>query len=345
LAAGLGGVVLVAERERWRAQDVMWWYLADRSERWVRDTGGPGPRGDPAAAEIWLGAHQPGTVPQVYRAMAAFHTGDARVLGRELEAMPSSTLDDRTWRLWVVEADRWNMTGAAETGELEPLIASLPPSRDRAMFESWLAAVEASRLHEARNPRWLEPLASRWTADRRTKLARRFRIRTWIGRMAVVVVFGTSAVVLSSLGLTIAARDDLPRPEYSDTTLGGRGDIPSPDAAVGERVWGRMRALERALSAATRIAGPLDEDGFELAVSEGLPTLIWSTGTIKLATPADLGGHTIWEVEVLLGTDGDKAASAILTLDRESGPRYVYAIDPAVVRSLREAIGLPVESP
>lgn len=131
VAVALGGVVFLVERDRWRAQDVFQWYLADRSHRWVRDTGGSGPRGDPAATEVWLGAHQPGTVPQIYRALAALHTGDPRVRARELAAMPDVTPEDRAWRMWVIETDRWNATGAADTSELAPR-DPVPPGSLRA---------------------------------------------------------------------------------------------------------------------------------------------------------------------------------------------------------------------
>ena len=48
------------ERDRWRAQDVLHWYQADRCTAWRAATGSAGPSsGDPAEAEVWLGAHQP----------------------------------------------------------------------------------------------------------------------------------------------------------------------------------------------------------------------------------------------------------------------------------------------
>jgi uncharacterized membrane protein len=51
IAAGLVVVVLVLERDRWRAQDVLHWYLADRSRRWRAATGSDGPMSaDPAEA-------------------------------------------------------------------------------------------------------------------------------------------------------------------------------------------------------------------------------------------------------------------------------------------------------
>ncbi len=47
----------------------------------------------------------------------------------------------------------------------------------------------------------------------------------------------------------------------------------------------------------------------------------------------------MWEIEVLLGSG--TPASAILTFDGESGPRYLYRIDPAAFDAVRAAGGLP----
>ena len=103
----------------------------------------------------------------------------------------------------------------------------------------------------------------------------------------------------------------------------------------------QLRALERALSGATRTRGPLDDAAFAIAIDQGLPTLIWSTGAIELAPPPDAVGHRVWEVEVLLGGSADTASSVIVTFDGEGGPRDLYRIDPAAVTTFRRAVGLP----
>jgi hypothetical protein len=341
VAVGLGGVVLLVERDRWRAQDVLHWYLADRAHRWVRDTGGTGPRGDPAATEVWLGTHQPGTVPQIYRALAALHTGDPRVRARELAAMPDVTPEDRAWRTWVNETDRWNATGAADTSELAPLIGSLPATRDRAMFESWLAAVEASRRHAAGDPGWIQPLSSRRTPDRRTRLGPWLSFRIWLSRFAAVLVFGISAAVFSSLALTIAEREDQPRPEYADTEMASRGSWPVATSVAADRVVGHLRALERALAGGTRVGGQLDDEAFKLAIDRSLPTFNWTTGAIDFASPPDAAGRRVWEVEVLLNGFAETASAVIVRFDGPAGPRYLYRIDTTVVNALRADVGLP----
>jgi hypothetical protein len=48
---------------------------------------------------------------------------------------------------------------------------------------------------------------------------------------------------------------------------------------------------------------------------------------------------------VLLGLLPDMPSAAVITFAGPSGLRYLYAIDPAAVRSLREAAGLPLDPP
>jgi hypothetical protein len=213
------------------------------------------------------------------------------------------------------------------------------------MFESWLAAVEASRRHAAGDPGWIQPLSSRRTPDRRTRLGPWWRFRTWLSRFAVVLVFGISAVVFSSVATTIAGREDLPRPEYADTTMAARGSWPNAPSVAADRVVGHLRALERAVSGATRLAGPLYQTEFDIAVDRGAPTFIWTTGKIDLAAPSDAAGRRVWEVEVLLGGSAATESSMIVTFDGPAGPRYFYRIDPGVVNALRAAAGLPAGGP
>ena len=210
------------------------------------------------------------------------------------------------------------------------------------MFESWLAAVDASRRHAAGDTGWIQPLSSRRTPDRRTRLGPWFRFRTWLSRFAVVLVFGITAAVFSSLALTIAEREDQPRPEYADTEMASRGSWPAATSVAADRVVGHLRALERALPAAARVGGRLDDEAFELAVDRSLPTFIWTTGAIDVAGPADAAGRRVWEVEVLLNGFAETASAVIVTFDRPAGPRYLYRIDTTVVNALRADVGLPV---
>ena len=341
---GVGGLLALAavafERDRWRAQDVFQWYQRGRLDRWLRDTGAASPGGDPAAAEIWLGGHRPGTVPQVYRALAAYHTGDPVVIQREVAAMPDGSILDRAWKEWLFQTNRFTQTGSAEPTELARLIGELPPSADRRIFESWLATVESARRRLAGDRRWIEPLAAERERAEPTPLGVRRRTRIWLSRFAVVIMFAIPAVLLSSLSLASADRGDPIPPEYAKTTYAIRGDLPG----FGEqRVVRILPALAGALPSAVRVgAAALEEAAVEGIIDERMPTFIWTTGAIDVTGPSDAPGRHLWEVEFLLGGPGATASSVVVTLDGEKGPRYLYWIDPAVTTRLREAVGLPV---
>lgn len=340
IAVALLVAVLATERDRWRAQDVLAWYQGERLDRWIRDTGDVGPRGDPAAAEIWLGAHQPGTVPQLYRALAAGYTQDAVVIEREIARMPEASTLDRAWKAWFVLTGRLQDTGIGDPAELARLVDALPPSSDRSLFLSVLALVASARRRMAGDRRWIEPLADERSRARRTPLGFRRRTRIWLSRFVVVIMFAVPAVLFSSFGLAIAERGDPIPPEYAKTEFASRGDLPAFDS---RSVTRELPALARALPDAVRVdAAALDDDAFAVLIDESVPTFIWTTGAIDVAGPSDAPGRHLWEVEILLGGSGDTASSAIVTFDGERGPRYLYRIDPDIVTRLRQAVGLPV---
>ena len=336
IGLALALTVVAVERDRWQAQDVFQWYQRARLDRWRRDTHGDSPGGDPAAAEVWLGTHQRGSVPQLYRALAAHHTGDPVVIQREVSAMPSRTPADLAWQEWLDQTTRFNLTGTADPRNLARLIEDLPPSADRQAFQSWIATVESARRRLAGDRDWIEPLASARATAERTPLGIRRRARIWLSRFAIIIVFAVPAALFSSIALTIAEQ---PRPDYADTTFSGRGQWPvDPDGAF-SAIAGHARSLERAVAQATRLAGPLDEDSFSRDIDSGAPTLIWTVGKISFSAPPDAAGRKVWEVEVLLGAFGGRE-SVIVTFDGPTGPRYGYRIDPMVLRQLRADVGL-----
>jgi hypothetical protein len=344
VAIGLGLIVAAVERDRWRAQDVYHWHGRQRRLRWIRETGGLGPGGDPVAAEIWLGTHQPGTVPQVFRSLAAFYARDPVVVKRELDAMPERTPEDRAWKEWVVQVMRLHDTGVAETVELGGLVGSLEPSADRSELESWLAMAEAASRWTRGDRAWIRSLADQRPRATRTALGFRRRARIWVSRFAVVIVFAIPAFLFSSFSLAIAEHGDPIPPEYAQTTYGIRGDLPRFDDQAAART---LPALARSLAGATRVQNPpLDDDSYNALVDASIPTFTWITGKIEIEQPADLRGHRIWSVEVLLGGQGQATSGgAIVIVDDADGPAYFYRIDPGVLRSMREAAGLPVPSP
>jgi hypothetical protein len=339
VAIALVMVVVVVERDRWRAQDVLHWFQAGRMRRWLQETGGISPNGDPAAAEIWLGVHQPGSVPHLYRAIVAAQTGDRFRFASELAAVPEATPIDRAMKAWLVESLRWTATGEADAARVRALADEVPDATVRSELDAWLASVDAARRRSEGHRGWIAPMVAEWTQSPRYDLGWRQRSRLWLSRFVVVLVFAVSSVVFSSVALTLVEREDAIPADYAKTTYGIRGDLPGFDD---QRMVHVLPALARAIPAATRIgSAALTDDAVDRLIFDELPTFIWDTGAIDIAAPADAPGHRVWEIEVLLGGSGDTASSAIVTFDDGSGPRQLYQIDPAVVAALREAAGLP----
>jgi hypothetical protein len=347
LAAGLIAAILIGlvlgivflERDRWQAQDVLLWFNDRRHNRWIEETGGIGPRGDPAAAEIWLGVHRSGTVPQSYRAIAALQSGDAIRAQRELDAMPGATAGDRAMKLWVVERHRWLRTGSADTHALRTLLDEVPESEDKALMQEWFAHIEAANRWMRGEPSWLEPLVARWPHIRRPKVGRRATARLWLSRFFVLPVFVVLSLAWSATGLALGiGRDHVP-PEYAQTTLSTRGDLPTTDSGdVGLALVKLAKALP---TAARSLPNELDRFAIDELLAESLPTAIWETGAIDVAGPSDASGRRVWSTEVLLGNSRFTGTPAIVTFDRADGPSYLYVVDAGVGEALRSALGLP----
>ena len=341
IAAGLAIAVIVLERDRWRAQDVLHWYLADRFRRWRVATGSDGPStADPAEAEVWLGAHPPGSVPQVYRAIAAVRARNEVVIAREIAALPDATPDDRAWRLWVIQSGRFVATGDADVDELRSLLPDLANADDRTALETWLAQVDASRLHAQGDRAWLAPLVDRWPRTRRVPLGGRRTARLWVSRFIVLPIFALSAVAFGSIGLQLYDRDgglaDVPA-DYAKTEIATRGDVGDIDD---RRLVASLPGLAASLATATRLeAGALDAFRTNDLIAGGLPTLIWDTHRIGLEPPPDAPGRHVWSIEVLLDGDGLGRDAAIVTFDAEDGEAYLYRIDPTVVAAIAAAVG------
>ena len=250
--------------------------------------------------------------------------------------MPDETPTDRALKLFAVEGTRFRRSGTADIDELTTLVDELPSSPLRVDLESWLALVQAQRRWSLGQGDWLAPLEAERSRSERQPLPVGHRVRIWVGRFAPVLIFGVGSLVLGSFAVRDVGGAAI-RPEYEQTTYAIRGDLPGLDDQALVRT---LPDLERALSSATRaIEAPLDEAAFDDIVSKGLPTLLWTTGAIDVAKPSDAASHRVWEIELLLGAG--RPASAILTFDGPSGPRYLYDIDPAVFDAVRAASGLP----
>ena len=84
----------------------------------------------------------------------------------------------------------------------------------------------------------------------------------------------------------------------------------------------------------------LDDVSMTSAINQGLPTVIWETGKIDLPAPPQAAGRHVWSIEVLLGGTRPRSVSAIVMFDGEDGPAELYRVDPEVVDSLRDVVGL-----
>jgi hypothetical protein len=330
-------VALVAERQRWRAQDMIHGYQAARIAEWVRNTGSePVPYFDVAANEVWLGAHQRGTVPQIYRAHAAEATGDPAVIARELAALPDDTPLDRANRLWVL-AGTWDLAATRDLSDLQAAVSALPEGEPRSLFEGYFAHVESLRRHRAGARDWLEPLATAWASFPRPRLGMRRSARIWFSRFWPAAWFAAFGVIfvfaLSPLwAATIPA-------DYAKTELSTRGDLPTEPRDWND-VWLTLPGIADALPAAHRSGGVLDQDSWGQQIVDGMPTVIWDVRKISLTPPSDAAGRAVTQLEVLLGSSSAEHGWVLVTFDTTDGPTYLYDLSPAAVRALQDVIGV-----
>lgn len=336
-ALALAAAAILLEQRRWHAQDVLYWYQAVRIAEWVRDTGAMGaPYDDVAGNEIWLGAHQPGTVPQVYRAHAAQATGDPAVMAREFAALPDATPLDRANREWV-QAGAWDRASTRDLTALRAAVAALPDGHDRTMFEAYLAHVEALTGHRAGRRDWLAPLVAVRAGFPRPRLGPWRTFRIVLSRFFPAVwfaVFGTIFV------LTLAPMwgPTIP-PSYTKTELYTTGDLPKePDDW--NQIWLALPAVADALPAARRDGAQLDDERTFTLINSGLPALRWDVQAINLAPPDDAPGRHVARLEMLLGASSAQHGWVIVTFDASGGPSYLYDLSPGAIRALQELVGV-----
>jgi hypothetical protein len=349
-AVALAVATAIADRPRRRAQDGYARYVSLRQARWVRDTGGAAPLGGRGEAEVWLGAHQPGSVPQVYRTLAAGLAGNEHVWARELEAMPSTTPEDLAWRAYAEASHELDATGAADTTRLTAAAEALPDGPDRAWHRDWLVLADAVRAHAEGRPGWLDGLAG-LASDAPAPAAatpaapdpagpaptpRRRRLRLALGRWVAVIAFLLTALPLAVTAAGIPGIVDRVPAEYARTSFFTRGEVADPDMDAVARVTPALaRAVARASTVDAVTEGP---DPFNASIDAGLPTLIWRVGDIDLAPPPDAAGRHVWSVEVLLGVADPARGTLIVTYGNEGGPAGLYALDADLVARLRAAV-------
>jgi hypothetical protein len=338
IALGLALAIVALERDRWAAQGVILAFRGQRQAEWLRDTGTKGTNGSRAEAEVWLGAHRPGTVPPRYRAIIAEQTGDPVVLAREVAALPDATALDRANRAQLLRSWEWSSGVTPDTTTFRAIIAELPDSVDRRMFETWLAQVDASERHRHGGRDWLGPLLAIRDVVPRAPLPLRWHLGVWLSRFAPVLGLVASSVVFSAIGLSLASAADAVPASYAETELSTRGDLPSFDD---EGVWRTLPRLARALPSATPVGDtPLGAAAVEDLIADGLPTIIWTVDGIEVAGPTALRGGRIHEIEVLLSRTRLGDDLAIVTLRGPNGPSYLFRVDSTVVATLRAAAGI-----
>jgi len=179
-------------------------------------------------------------------------------------------------------------------------------------------------------------MVAEWPRSPRPDLGWRRRVRLWLSRFVVVIVFVVGSVVLTATAVEFTDGSAAIPTDYEQTTYAIRGELPEFDE---QRVLRVLPILEAALPSAVRLRS-IDDEMFDRIVQDGEPTFTWTTVAIDLASPSDASGRRLWEIEVQLGGVGDLSSSAVVTLDGPPGPRFLYRIDSAVVAALREASGL-----
>jgi hypothetical protein len=210
------------------------------------------------------------------------------------------------------------------------------------MIQEWFSQVEAADRWVRREPSWLEPLLAEWSRARRYKLGVRGTTRLWFGRFFVLPAFVVLSLAWSATGISLGiGREHVPA-SYSQTTLSARGDI---SADISSDIWPALLKLANALPNGTRsLPTALDGNSIDGLLATSLPTIIWETGAIAIAGPADAPGRRVWSIEVLLGHSTAAGTAAIVTFDRAGGPSYLYTVDAGVGDSLRSVLGLPAGS-
>ena len=321
------------DRRRWQAQDTIHRYQALRSRRWMAETGGPSPVEQPGRVETWLATHPRGSVPQLYRAIAAAQSDDPVLARRELEAVETDTPLGRARLAWLQAATAIDRGERPDLAQLRALVDDLPTGPERAELGAFLAQAKAIDRHTAGDPAWLEPLAAERSGMPPVRRPVVASARLWLARLWAVLGFVVLGLVFASVAPSVFA-ERIP-PEYAQTRLATRGEVPVHDS---QAVVETLPTIARAVAAGTRVQpDALDELGWSELVDAGLPTLIWEVGAIDVAAPADAPGR-LWQVEVPTGADD---GVVLLTFDGGDGPVYAYRIDPAAVARVAAALGVP----
>jgi hypothetical protein len=333
VTAGLVVALIALDGPRWRAQDVVLWQQAARNRRWREDTGGASPTQHPAQAELWLGSHPRGSVPQVYRVMAASLAGDVVAHERELRAWNPATATETAWKAWATVAPRAMNGEDVDLGEVRDAVGAVP-AEERRDLEAGLAVAEALRRHHTGDDGWLLPLvqAREWIHREHVGLVPRFRLL--LNRVLIVGSFLIPAVALAWSG--VGTPEPFPR-AYLSTNIATRGDIGRIDQV---RLLRALPGLAREVATSAPLRDvPTGVDELNRRISGALPTLIWEVDRIDLDGPDGVRCDHVWSIESLLGDAAD-GPMAIVTCDRRGGPAYLVPVDPATATEIEAALGV-----
>ena len=198
------------------------------------------------------------------------------------------------------------------------LLPALAKADDRTALETWLAQVDAARLHAAWRPR---------RGSRRWSRCGRGRVASPLGGATHGAALGQPLHRAADLR---AQRRRARRRSGSSSTTGrrarGRPGVlcagPSSRRAATSATsttggWSRRcrRSRPRWRSRRARAWSPRRRSARTTVIDGGLPTLIWDTHRIGLEPPPDAPGRHVWSIEVLLGGQGLGRVAAIVTFD------------------------------
>jgi hypothetical protein len=106
-----------------------------------------------------------------------------------------------------------------------------------------------------------------------------------------------------------------------------------------ETLWPRIDA---ALPTAVLISGPMSDAEVAAITAKELPAVGWLPRDRVTNLPPGGPGLPVYSVLVL---GGSTTGEAIVTFDRETGPAYLYRLDPALAAIARSAFTAASPSP
>jgi len=317
LTGAVTAIVVAACRRRWRAEDVLAWHSGERDREWIARTGGPAPL-EPEEAEIWLGVHQVGQVPDYERALAAQRAGDPRA-SRMVAALPGSTPAERADRAWAF------FVGGVVVRPAAPLADGIA-SGDRIRRVA-VAIMAAGGAFTTGAESWLAALVQARSLTGRPRLGRARTLRYWAFRLRAPI-----GAALEFALLTFLVLPTLPAAPVDDGSLGPRG----AGTVDRQQLYADIPAIRAALESAQPYAGTFNDQLPERILARGLPSVIWYPGDPPPNLPG-AAGRKVTAAEIFLGLE---PPVVLVTFVGDSHPTAAWTVDPSLRALLLAAVGL-----